>query len=231
MRATIYFLALTLPVSSSLLKAQMSLSPLPGATVVQHYTPPPPGLLETFLKETPNATVVRRNLGGLHAPNGASAQFIATIASDPLHPGREAKGIEVVLKEGKRKNTAYLDYDPDPDGRSDSLADLARSLTNIDKREGQRFKQGLNARRGAAARGQRVLEASMTGAHDRPAYLTAWCCPRYTYLDIGLYRLGAVIGVIFIAPAAKPVSFHIPGASLDQVVKIIQGGRQFILER
>ena len=204
MRGTIYFLVLMLLVSSSLLKAKTSLSQLPGATVVEH-SRPPPGLLESFLKANPNATVYRHNLGGLSAPSRASVKFIAVVASDTSHPEREAKGVEVVLKNGKTNKTVYLDYDPYPDGRSDSLDELARSLTNIAKREGQRFKAVSNARQGAAPGGQSVPQASMTGAQDRPGYLPSWCCPRYTHVNIGLYRRGAFAGVIIGVPAAKPV--------------------------
>lgn len=231
MLRTFFVLALSLSLSLPLLTAQMPLSPLPDTSVVRHYTPTPPGLLESFLKENPTGTVFRHNLGGLSAPGGASAKFIAVVASDPLHPEREAKGVEVVLKDGRTNKTVYLDYDPYPDGHSDSLEDLERTLTNLARNEGQRFVARQTGSQGPEADVQPVVEASMTGAYDRPAYLPTWCCPRYTQLDIGLYRLGAVTGVILIAPAAKPVSCRFPGASLGEVAKFIQSGRKFILGR
>ena len=226
-----FLLALIIPLASSLLKAQTPPSPLPGPTVARRYTPPPPGLLETFLEVTPKATVLRRNLGDLTAADGASAQFIAIVASDPSHPGNEAKGIEVLLSEGKRKKTTYLDYDRYPDGRSDSLSVLARDLTNLDQREGQRFKPGLVARKAAAGSGGLVFREVTTGAFDRPAYLPTWCCPRFIQLDLGLYRRGGIVGVIMIAPTAKPgtATYLFPGSGLGEVVNLIRAGRQFIL--
>ena len=229
MLKTFCLLALAFPVCSLALRAQRPVSPLPDATATRPFTPPP-GLLQSFLKETPNAVVLRHVLGGLSAHGGTSAKFIAIIASDPSHPGHGAKGIGVVLKSGKGTETVYLDYDPYPDGRSDSLGVLAWDLINLAKREEKRFKSGQNVQQGAAVSGQPILQASMTGAQDRPGYLPTWCCPRYTQLNIGLYRSGAVTGVILIGQGVRPVRCRFPGASLGEVVKLIQAGRKYLLE-
>lgn len=230
MRGTVYFLVLTLPFSSSLLKAQMPLSPLPGATVTRHYMPPPPGLLESFLKANPSATVFRHNLGGLSAPGGASAKFIAVVASDSSQAGHEAEGIEVVLTDGKRKRTVYLDYDPHPDGHSDSLGDLARNLTFLADGPGKDLCSQQSALQGSTENGQLDFHGVTTAALNRAGSSPVWCCPRFTCLDLGVYRSGTTAGVIISAPGAEPVSCQFPGASLDEVVKIIQAGRTFVLE-
>jgi len=186
------------------------------------YTPPPPGLLESFLKRRPDAIVTKKLLGTLEGQEGTKATFTAIVASDPANPAMKAKGLEVSLEDEYLKATAYLDDDRAEGSRGGSLGDFQAQLERLAKKDevlGNWLSSGQDHI--YMERGMFSVVANRPG--DSPTYGP----PRYSAFQVGWYKRGGEIGVHIYC--FNPVgSFYFPGVEMGKVAEMVAAGRAFL---
>lgn len=199
--------------SSSMNKAQALASGLSNA--------PPPGLLETFLGQHPDANLNKELLGRLEGREGTRATFTALVASDPADPAIKVGGLEVQLENGKvrqengtRNATAYLD--DDREFGHDNLKEIQENLA--------RFSDKDKAPENCRYDGDNYGDWGATLMNRRADSTRYW--PRSPALKIGWYRQG---GVGLVITSVDPDAwFYFPGAELSEVIKMIAKGRAFL---
>jgi len=183
-------------------------------------TPPPPGLLESFLKQHPDAVLIKQLLGTLAGRRATKATLTAVVASDPANSAMKAKGLVVQLEDGNHTATVYLDDDGDADTGADSLREFQEGLErDADKDKVLEYWREIGKADGDWTR---TLDA-LNRAAGSPGY----CCPRYPVINVGWYKQGEDLGVAIVS--LGPVAwFYFPGSELSQVVKMIADGRAFL---
>lgn len=200
---------------------------LPSMTISQEtassWEPTPPGLLETFLSRTQNASINKKLLGVLGGPANPKATFTAIVAEDPSHPSVRVKGIEIEMEATTRKIKVYLDDDHSADSRDESLREFAFSLNRLAQEPSDTIFE--STKRARATKSKMVS----TGAHNRAADNEEYCCPRYPAFNAGWYLRGDELGVrIDDAGKTRDGILYFPNVKLTRVADFIIAGKAWL---
>jgi hypothetical protein len=171
-----------------------------------------PGVLETFLITTPNASLMRKLLGTLASPGGSEASFAAIVAENRISK-KKVKGLEVGLRAGGTRALAYIDVD--------ALQDLEQSLRSMLGDE--RFIRAHPDRYGPG----NFRKPTTTSAVNR----SPTNGELYSALEIGFYLHEAGFGVYaFVPPGGRHGSAQIwlQNTDISQVLSLIANGRAFL---
>jgi len=201
-------------VKSAVLAAALTIVAIPtGGRSQTTAVNPRPSVLEGFLERTKNPSIVRESLGTLTSAGAATAMFEAIIAYDPSLPAAKVKGLRVLLSEGSRKDTVYIDDDRDEGLQLDSLrefqADLARLVSDREK-----LSKEISARPGGVG--------ALVCNRDSPEQYT----PRTSVFGAYWTADGKQFGVGLMV--YRVGWFHFPGADLARVVEFVSRGRAFL---
>jgi hypothetical protein len=197
------------PAAKALLPAE---SQAPFSALPQPSVPAPPGLLETFLADHPDAVLTKRELGTLEGRGATRATFTAVVASDPADPTKKVKGLEVHLEDGVHKATLYLDDDRGEETPQDSLRAFQQGLDRWADKD-KVLEYWRSDGRGESYRDLVISVPNRLGGH--------------AVIDVGWYKHGEELGVA-IASLSPRVWYYFPGVELAEVVKIIAAGRAFL---
>ncbi len=201
---------------------------LPSMAISQETTiswePTPPGLIETFLSKTQNASINKKLLGVLGGSANPKATFTAIVAEDPSRPGVKLKGIEIEMEATARKVKVYVDDDHSADSRDESLREFAFSLNELAQAPSDRIFESTKGVR-ATKPGKMVVT---TGAQNRAANNEEYCCPRYAAFNAGYLR-GDELGVrIDDAGKTRNGILYFPNEKLTRVADFIVAGKAWL---
>ncbi|MGC1617646.1 MAG: hypothetical protein WA765_04075 [Candidatus Acidiferrum sp.] len=171
-----------------------------------------PGVLETFLITTPNAVLTRKLLGTLTSPDGSEASLTAIVAENRISK-KKAKGLEVCLKGGGTKASAYID--------EDALLDLAQSLRSMVG--DQRFILAHPDRYGPGDYRKPTITSAINRSPTNGEF--------YSPLEIGFYLHEAGFGVYAsVPPGGRHGSAQIwlQNTDISQVISLVASGRAFL---
>ena len=180
--------------------------------VPRPFIPPPPGPLETFLANNPNATVVRKQTGILVGSNRDTAVFFAIVASSPADSTVKFKGMEIRITDAGRTSAMYFDYEPAV--RNESRDNFQLLL-------------------------DRLADATTEGGHislvrEQVAGATRWGVSaegsfrNQAILNIGYWHGETDTGVT-IWDAHRDHSTYLPGSTVEQAMACVKAAREFII--
>jgi len=193
---------------------------------------PPPGLLETFLKKYPGADK-RVQFEGALAGGSTKAAFHAVVAWDRSQPGKRTKGLIICIEESPRVTNLYLDDDKDVEAQFDNLREFQERLLRFAGQSREELLASFNARN-AGSKDWAVA----VSFQNRPGNQEAYCCPRFTVLNVGYYGVSRKeISGMYISAATPPEppyqlepnrTHRFPGTTLGPLIEIVKKARAFL---